>query len=187
MNTQQEEGLQEQQEPLVNAAAPQSTTENTSTAAAAEEESALAKAEEKIRELNDKYLRLYADFDNYKRRTSKERLEQMQTAGKDVIIPLLEVLDDCDRADNMLAKANSVESVKEGIGLIFQKLRNTLQARGLKAMECKGKDFDTDLHEAITEIPAGNEEMVGKVIDELEKGYYLNDKIIRFAKVVVGK
>ena len=77
--------------------------------------------------------------------------------------------------------------MKEGINLIFSKLRNTLQSRGLKAMDCKGKDFDTDLHEAITEIPAGNEEMIGKVIDELEKGYYLNDKIIRFAKVVVGK
>jgi len=187
MNTQQEEGLQDQQEPLETAGTEEVKAENTDSAATSEEVSALAKAEEKIKELNDKYLRLYADFDNYKRRTAKERLEQMQTAGKDVIIPLLEVLDDCDRADSMLAKASSVESVKEGINLIFSKLRNTLQSRGLKTMDCKGKDFDTDLHEAITEIPAGNDEMIGKVIDELEKGYYLNDKIIRFAKVVVGK
>lgn len=187
MNTPQEEGVPEQMEPVENINADENVSGNTHLNEPVAEESELAKAEEKIKELNDKYLRLYADFDNFKRRTAKERLEQMQTAGKDVIIPLLEVLDDCDRADGMLAKASSVESVKEGIGLIFQKLRNTLGARGLKPMECKGKEFDTDLHEAITEIPAGSEEMVGKVIDELEKGYYLNDKIIRFAKVVVGK
>jgi molecular chaperone GrpE len=187
MNTSHEEGNEEQQEPLETTQKEEAGNGNPTMEEAVTDASELKKALDKINELNDKYLRLYADFDNYKRRSAKERLEQMQTAGKDVIIPLLEVMDDCDRAESMLAKATDVASVKEGIGLIFLKLRNTLQARGLKNMECKGKPFDTDLHEAITEIPAGNDEMVGKVIDELEKGYYLNDKIIRFAKVVVGK
>lgn len=137
-------------------------------------------------ELKDKYLRLVAEFDNFRKRNAKERLELIQTAGKDVIISLLEVIDDCDRAEKQLQESESA-SIREGVQLVFTKLRNTLQARGLKPMITIGTDFDPDKHEAITEIPAPSPESTGKVVDELEKGYYLNDKIIRFAKVIVGK
>jgi molecular chaperone GrpE len=140
-----------------------------------------------IAEWKDKYLRQVAEFDNFRKRSARERLELLQTAGKDVIIPLLEVLDDCDRAQTQLSKSEDIVSLKEGLQLVFTKLRNTLQARGLKAMETKGQDFNPDLHEAITQIPAPTEALKEKVIDEVEKGYLLNDKIIRFAKVVVGK
>lgn len=149
-----------------------------------EGESELEKLKQAIEEEKKKYLYLFAEFDNFKRRTSKERLELMQTAGKEIILSLLEVLDDADRAEAELNKQGKQE---EGVRLVFHKLRNTLHSRGLKVMETKGADFDPDKHEAITEIPAPNEELKGKVIDELEKGYTLNDKIIRFAKVVVGK
>lgn len=147
-------------------------------------------AEEKLKEenaaLNDKYLRLFAEFDNYKRRTQKERVELLQTAGKDVIVSLLTVLDDFDRANKAAESAVEVGPIKEGVQLVHHKLKNLLAQKGLKEMESINTPFDTDLHEAITKIPAPNEELKGKVIDELEKGYTLNDKVIRFAKVVVG-
>jgi molecular chaperone GrpE len=148
------------------------------------EETEMEKLKEAVEEEKKKYLYLIAEFDNYRRRTAKERVEQMQTAGKEVIVSLLEVLDDADRAETELAKNGTVD---EGVKLVFHKLRTLLQARGLKAMETKGQPFDADKHEAITEIPAPTDELKGTVIDEIEKGYLLNDKIIRFAKVVVGK
>lgn len=151
------------------------------------DETTLEKLRAEVSELKDKYLRQAAEFDNFRKRNAKERMELIQTAGKDVITALLEVLDDCDRAEKQLATEQDIQLVKQGIELVFHKLRNTLQNRGLKAMESTGQPFDADLHEAITEIPSPNEAMKGKVIDEVEKGYYLNDKIIRFAKVVVGK
>ncbi|RYZ23344.1 MAG: nucleotide exchange factor GrpE [Chitinophagaceae bacterium] len=150
------------------------------------EESELERIKMQLDEKNDQYLRLAAEFDNFKRRTAKERVELIQTAGKDVIQSLLEVLDDAGRAEEQLDKTEDVGQIKEGIRLVFTKLRNTLATRGLKPMETKGQEFNADLHEAITEIPAGDE-MKGKVVDEVTKGYYLNEKIIRFAKVVVGK
>jgi molecular chaperone GrpE len=140
-----------------------------------------------LAEQKDKYLRLMAEFDNFKRRTAKERIDLIQTAGKDVIVSMLEVLDDCDRAEKQLNTTDDIAVQKEGIQLVFNKVRSTLQAKGLKAMESIHADFDVELHEAITEIPAPNPKMVGKVVDEVTKGYFLNDKIIRFAKVVVGK
>lgn len=147
-------------------------------------------AEEKLQQenaaLNDKYLRLFAEFDNFKRRTQKERVELLQTAGKDVIISLLPVLDDFDRADKAMENATDVNSVKEGVNLVHNKLKSILGQKGLKEMESINTVFDTDNHEAITKIPAPTEDMKGKVIDQLEKGYTLNDKVIRFAKVVVG-
>lgn len=149
-----------------------------------ETETELEQLKVQLEEEKNKYLYLVAEFDNFRRRTSKERLELMQTAGKEVIISLLEVLDDADRAEAELAK-NGKED--EGVKLVFHKLRSLLQGRGLKVMETKGTDFDADKHEAITEIPAPAEELKGKVVDEIQKGYLLNDKIIRFAKVVVGK
>ena len=151
-----------------------------------EDESEIEKLKEQIDELTDRNIRLIAEFDNYKRRNARERIELSQTAGKEVITDLLDVLDDSERAQKQIDSTNDIPQIKEGIQLVFNKLRNTLQSKGLKAMEAMNKDFNPDLHEAITEIDAG-EDMKGKVVAEIQKGYYLNDKIIRFAKVVVGK
>ena len=138
-------------------------------------------------EWKDKYIRLFADFDNAKKRMAKDRIELMDMAGKEVIMNLLPVLDDFERALKSAGMAPETAAMREGVQLIFTKLQHLLAARGLKAMESVGKDFDPDLHSAITEIPAPTPELAGKVIDEVEKGYYLNEKIIRHAKVVVGK
>ncbi len=151
------------------------------------QETELEKLKAELAEANDKYLRKVAEFENYKRRTAKERIDLMQTAGRDVITDLLDVLDDCDRAQKQLENNSDVAAQKEGVMLVFNKLRNSLQSKGLKAMQTVHTEFNADLHEAITEIPAPAEELKGKVIDEVIKGYYLNDKIIRHAKVVVGK
>jgi molecular chaperone GrpE len=137
--------------------------------------------------MKDKYIRKVAEFENYKKRSLKERMDLVQTAGKEVIIELLEVLDDLERAEKQISASGDVDQIKEGVMLVFNKLKNTLIAKGLKAMETINHDFDPDIHEAITEIPAPSPELRGKVIDEIQKGYYLNDKIIRYAKVVVGK
>jgi molecular chaperone GrpE len=135
----------------------------------------------------DKYLRLMAEFENFRRRTAKERLDLIQTAGKDVIVSMLEVMDDCDRAEKQLNSADDISVQKEGIQLVFNKVKSTLQSKGVTAMESLHKDFNVELHEAITEIPVTDNKQKGKVVDEITKGYFLNDKIIRFAKVVVGK
>ena len=150
------------------------------------DDSEIEELKEQIAQLNDKYLRQAAEFDNFRRRTAKERIETIQTAGKDVITDLLDVLDDSERAQKGLDTSDDISQVKEGVSLVFSKLRNILAAKGLKPMEVVGTDFNPDLHEAVTEIVAGDE-MAGKVVAEVQKGYYLNDKIIRFAKVVVGK
>jgi molecular chaperone GrpE len=152
----------------------------------APELSAEEKLQAEVQQLNDKYLRLYAEFDNYKRRTQKERVELLQTAGKDVIVSLLPVLDDFDRALKAMETAADVAPVKEGILLVSTKLKNTLSQKGLKDVESINQPFNTDFHEAITNIPAPTDDLKGKVIDEVEKGYTLNDNVIRFAKVVVG-
>ena len=140
-----------------------------------------------LAEQKEKFIRLYAEFDNFKRRNAKERVELIQTAGREVIQAMLEVVDDCDRAERQMHKSEDLVQIREGIQLVFTKLRNTLQSKGLKEMKSIGEEFNPDLHEAITEIPVPDENMKGKVVDEVEKGYTLNDKIIRFAKVVVGK
>ncbi len=145
------------------------------------------KLKEELQEQKDKYLRLFAEFDNYKRRSAKERVELIQTAGKEVITSMLGVLDDCDRAEKQMQQTNDLKQIKEGVQLVFNKLRTTLQSKGLKAMESVKTSFDVEKHEAITEIPAPTEDLKGKVVDEVTKGYYLNDKLIRFAQVVVGK
>ena len=142
---------------------------------------------EEIELYKDKYLRLVAEFENYKRRSAKERMELIQTARKEVITSLLEVLDDCDRAEKQMSTSTDVEQVKSGVQLVFNKLRNTLQAKGLKPMESLQTEFDVEKHEAITEVEVADKTQKGKVIDEVIKGYYLNDKLIRFAKVVVAK
>ncbi|HTO16916.1 MAG TPA: nucleotide exchange factor GrpE [Edaphocola sp.] len=152
-----------------------------------EELSAIEKCQGELAEIKDKYLRQIAEFDNFRKRNAKERLEMIQTAGKDVIIDLLEVLDDIDRGSEQMELSENLEQIKAGTNLVFNKLKRILESKGLQAMESINKDFDVEFHEAITEIPAPNEEMQGKVMDELQKGYFLNDKIIRHAKVVVGK
>lgn len=149
--------------------------------------SELENLQKELQEQKEKYIRLYADFDNFKRRSAKERVELIQTAGREVIQSMLEVMDDCDRAEKQLQKSDDLQQIREGIQLVFTKFRNTLQSKGLKEMVSIGEEFNPDIHEAITEIPVPDENMKGKVVDEVEKGYMLNDKIIRFSKVVVGK
>ncbi|MEM1318722.1 MAG: nucleotide exchange factor GrpE [Bacteroidota bacterium] len=140
-----------------------------------------------LAEQKDKFLRLFAEFDNFKKRTVKEKIEFMNTAAQDTLAALLPILDDFDRAKKNAEDENSAEPFSEGVMLVYNKLYNTLQQRGLKPMETNGEAFDPEFHEAITEIPAPTEDMKGKIIDTIEKGYVLKEKIIRHAKVVVGK
>jgi molecular chaperone GrpE len=152
-----------------------------------DEENEIEKLQKELEEQKDKYLRLVAEFDNFKRRNAKERIELIQTAGKDIITDLLDVLDDCERAEKQMQTSDDINEVKKGVQLVFNKFKNKLQAKGLKPMDSLHHNFDVEKQEAITEIPAPSEDLKGKVLDVLQKGYYLNDKIIRFAKVVVGK
>ena len=138
-------------------------------------------------ELKDKYLRLFAEFDNFRKRTIQEKLDLMKTAAQDTLGALLPVLDDFDRAKIEAEKDNSDEVFSEGVKLVYQKIYSVLANRGLKEMESTGLEFDPELHEAITKIPSPSEDMKGKNIDTIEKGYYLKEKIIRHAKVVVGE
>lgn len=143
-----------------------------------------AKAE--IAELKDKYLRLYADFENFRRRTAKEKLEMISGASADTVKLILPIVDDFERAKVSFDSSTDIEALKEGVDLIYTKLYKALESKGLKAMESKGADFDAEIHESIAQFPAPSEDLKGKVIDEIEKGYYLNDKVIRYAKVIVG-
>ena len=143
--------------------------------------------EEKNAELKDKYLRLFAEFDNFKKRSAREWLEKNKEAGKDVIRDFLPILDDFERAMKTAETTENVQALKEGFELIQNKLQKTLEQKGLEKMNSLGEPFDPEKHEAITEIPAPSEDMKGKVLDDIEKGYLLNGKIIRYAKVVVGK
>ncbi len=140
-----------------------------------------------LAEQKDKHLRLLAEFENFKKRTIREKLDTMNSAAQDTMSALLPVLDDFDRAKKVADDENSTEQFSEGVTLVYQKLYAILNQRGLNAMESNEVDFDPELHEAITDIPAPTPELKGKVIDTIEKGYLLNDKIIRYAKVVVGK
>ncbi len=146
-----------------------------------------SRLQSELSEAKDKYLRLAAEFENYKRRTSRERIELIQTAGRDTIQSLLDVLDDSDRAAKNLDATEDVAQIKEGVMLVFNKLKTTLQAKGLKSMEAQSAEFDPELHEAITEIPVSDPAMSGKVVEVIIPGYYLNEKLIRHAKVIVGK
>lgn len=140
-----------------------------------------AQLQQQLAELQDKYLRQMAEFNNYKQRVARERLELNKLAGKDMVMALLPVLDDFERA----IKSDNVDI--EGISLIYNKLKNNLEHRGITPMQAVGQPFNPDFHEAITEIPAPSDELKGKVVDEVEKGYYMQDAIIRYAKVIVGK
>ena len=144
--------------------------------------------ENEVAELKNKQLRMFAEFENFKKRTAKERIDLFRNAGLEFFESMLPVLDDFDRAAKHRDDDQDPEALTKGIDLIHSKLIAILEQKGLKVMESSvGSDFDTDFHEAITQIPAPSEELKGKVIDETEKGYFLNDKVIRYAKVVVGQ
>ncbi len=151
-----------------------------------EEIDPIAKLEAELTESRDKYLYMYSEFENYKKRVSRDRIEQSKMAGSDIFLAILPIIDDMERAIKSFENTSDVEGIKSGINLIYSKLKSTTESKGLKPMDATGKQFDPDLHDAITNIPAPSEEMKGKVVDEVERGYFLNDKVIRHAKVVVG-
>ena len=144
--------------------------------------------EEKYTEVNDKYLRLYSEFENFRKRTSKEKLDLIMNASEGMMAALLPIIDDLERAIKSNEGSDDIDAVKEGINLVSQKFTGILISKGLKAIEVEaGADFDLDIHEAITKIPAPSDELKGKVVDAVEKGYYLNEKVIRYTKVVIGE
>jgi len=154
--------------------------------APAVEKDPIEEARIELAEMKDKYIRLYADFENFRRRTAKEKLEMISGASADMLKVILPIVDDFERAKVSFDSSTEIEALKEGVDLIYTKLFKTLEAKGLKPMESKGATFDAELHESIAQFPAPSEDLKGKVIDEIEKGYYLNDKVIRYAKVIVG-
>ena len=143
--------------------------------------------EDKFNEINNKYLRLSAEFDNYRKRSLKEKMDLIKSAGEDILVNILPVMDNFERALNSINENNDADSTKEGIELIYNNFNDFLKQRGVQEIEAVGKELDTDFHEAITKIPAQKEEQKGKIIDVIEKGYLLHGKVIRFAKVVVGE
>lgn len=147
---------------------------------------ALQQAQDRAAAAEDKYLRLAAEFDNYRRRTAKERLDLVKSAGEDILKGILPVLDDCERAIEQLEKTEASTFEKEGTGLIYSKLKSFVKSCGLEEMDVKGKEFDTDTAEAVAQLPVQDPEQKGKVIDVVQKGYTLNGKVVRFAKVVIG-
>ena len=154
-----------------------------------EEISPLEKAKIEIKEAKDKYLRLYSEFENYRRRTSKEKIDFTKTATEKLVVELLPILDDFERAQKSFPEINKDEKdpVREGFDIIYNKFKKTLEKQGVKEIENPtGKELDTNLHEAITQFPAPKEELKGKIVDQVEKGYLLGDKVVRFSKVVVG-
>lgn len=186
-NTQSSAGMDEAQ----NATQTEAEDVDTATAEKQPTEDNSATGEEdltgQLSELRDKYLRLMAEFDNYKKRTLKEKIDLMKTAAQDTMSALLPVLDDFDRAKKMAEAEGSTEVFSEGVQLVYHKLYQVLKNRGLEPMDSQNADFDPERHDAITEIPAPDDGLKGKVMDTVEKGYLLNDKIIRYAKVVVGR
>lgn len=177
-----------QQENSSNAATDEKNKENQdNTEDAKEEKDSLQMAQEKIDELKDKYLRTVAEFDNYKKRTLKEKAELILNGGEKTIANILPILDDMERAVANADKAETMEALEEGWELIFKKLKNILEGMGVKQIETQDKDFDVDYHEAIAMVPGMGEDKKGKVIDCVQTGYTLNDKVIRHAKVAVGQ
>lgn len=144
------------------------------------------KPAKELAEMKDKYVRLYSDFENFRRRTSKEKLDYLKSANEDLMVALLPVLDDFERALKFSGDEKDTNTAREGLQIVYNKLYKTLEHKGLKPMNAQGQSFDADLHEAITQIPSPTPDLKGKVVDEVEKGYLLNEKVIRFAKVVIG-
>lgn len=162
-------------------------TDDAQSTDSSEEQKSEPSAEDKFAELNDKYVRIHAEFDNYRRRTNKEKLDIIVNANEVVFKDLLPVLDDFERAIENNKVSEDIDGVKEGFNLIQSKFKQILISKGVKEMESKGETFDSELHEAIANVPAPKKKQKGKVIDDVEKGYYLNEKVIRYAKVVVGQ
>jgi molecular chaperone GrpE len=160
---------------------------NEPTAKVEENVSEEAKIKAELASVQDKYLRLYSEFENYKRRTTKERADLFKSANQEVLLAMLPVMDDFERALEAMPSTDENQKIKEGIDLIYSKFKNTLAAKGVKEMEAQGLAFDPDFHEAITKIPAPSEELKDKIVAILEKGYFLHDKVIRFAKVIIGE
>ena len=155
--------------------------------ASAEEVDPIAKLEGQLTQSKDQYLRLYSDFENYKKRVSRDRIELSKMAGSEIFLSILPIIDDFDRAMKSIESSSDIQAIKEGVELVYSKLKSTTEAKGLKPMQVVGMNFDADFHDAITNIEAPTPDLKGKVVDEIEKGYFLNDKVIRHAKVVVGK
>lgn len=188
-NTQQSDNLTTEEAVTVNGGEAAEATEEVPQADAFVAETATADREKigsELAELKDKYLRLYADFDNFRRRTAKEKLDLISNANEGLLKALIPVVDDFERAMQSIDQTDDITAVKEGVSLIYSKLYKTLEGKGLKPMVSKGEPFNADLHESVTQFPAPSDDLKGKVIEEIEKGYYLNDKVIRFAKVIVG-
>jgi molecular chaperone GrpE len=164
-----------------------SQVENTEPSVSAKDEKKEVTADEKLAEMIDKYIRLSAEFDNYRKRTLREKIELTKYAGEDIFKNLIPVVDDFERAMKQLESSQDSVAIKSGIELIYNKFSLFLKQYGVKEIEALNKDFDVDLHEAITKIPASDESMKGKVVDVVTKGYFLNDKVMRFSKVVVGE
>lgn len=151
-----------------------------------QEDEAVKALEARVAEVNDKYIRLAAEFDNYRRRTARERLDLISTAGEDIIKGMLPVLDDCERALQVLRESGADKAAIEGTELIYNKLMAYLKGRGLSVIESLGKELDTDYHEAVAQLPVQEKKQKNRIVDVIQQGYKLNDKVIRFAKVVVG-
>ena len=186
MPEQQNEAEEQQAQAAEAEAAADNATQNQE-ATAEQEPSELEVAQKKYDELNDKYLRLSAEYDNYRKRTLKEKSDLLKNAGADILVGILPVVDDFERALSHMNEAQNVDSLREGVELIYKKFNEYLGKRGLSVIATEGQEFNTDIHEAITKIPAPAPELKGKVIDCVQKGYMLNDKVVRFAKVVVGE
>lgn len=189
------EELEEQDKPATEAAAENTEdsaadtleTAQTENAPETTEEDELTKAKRELAEWKDKYMRLFAEFDNFRKRNAKERIELISTAAGDILKEMLPVIDDFDRAIKANETLEDVAIIKEGFTLIHNKMYKKLESKGLKPIDATGKPFDTDFHEAITSIPAPSEDLKGKVVDEVEKGYLLHEKVLRFSKVVIGQ
>ncbi|MCT4664048.1 MAG: nucleotide exchange factor GrpE [Flavobacteriales bacterium] len=178
------EQVQEEQQDNIAEESQEETTAQEETIELSETE----KLQAEVQELKDKHMRLYAEFENFRRRSQKEKLDLISNGGVDMVKNILPVLDDYERANKALTESDDLDEIKKGQELIQAKLIQILENKGLKAMEDTiGKTFDTDFHEAVTQIPAPTEEMKGKVIDQLETGYFFNEKVLRYAKVVVGQ
>ncbi|GHA28326.1 protein GrpE [Salinimicrobium marinum] len=189
-NNPEEESLKDKVEDILDEAIEEADNKDSEEKSSDSEEDGVSEKDQlkaALEKEKDKFLRLFAEFENYKRRTSKERVEMFKTANQDVVSAMLPVLDDFDRALNEIRKAKDKELLK-GVELIYNKFKETLRAKGLEQMEVKeGDSFDADIHEAITQIPAPSDKLKGKIVDVVEKGYKLGDRIIRFPKVVTGK
>lgn len=186
MQANENEQMNQPEENIIENTTNESTVEDNSTDKNQDVAPQSVDMEAKVAELNDKYLRLYSEFDNYRKRTIKEKTDIIRSAGEDVFKAILPTIDDFERAIKANESVEDINAIKEGITLIYNKLKHSCVSKGLEPMDSIGKVFDADVMEAITHIPAPSEDMKGKVVDEVEKGYKLGDKVIRFAKVVVG-